>query len=372
MTEASIPRVAAPSVTALARGELVGLDGLRALSVLAVMVGHFGFGKIVPGGLGVTVFFFISGFLITTLMLREVRSTGKVNIGRFYLRRVLRLQPELWAFLLISVGLGALFAQPTRLIDVLGAIFYFSNYIFAGILGQHDAGLLRWPQLWSLAIEEHYYLTYPLIFSLLIATPKRLMLLISAVLAAALALRFAYHQMGVSENYIYAATETRIDSIAYGCFAALAVWHLPGSVKSLIERFGVGNLILALVLLGGSLAIRQPMFRDTLRYSLQGLAICSLFAFLFITPLGGQVARWLDCAPLKWMGRMSYGAYLWHIEIAGLVERTTGMNPPDAPSLRTAINCVILTVLTFVVAWISFSLFQRPLLALRHRLGAQV
>lgn len=372
MTETSIPSVPAPSVTTLARGELVGLDGLRALSVLAVMVGHFGFGKIVPGGLGVTVFFFISGFLITTLMLREVRATGGVAIGRFYLRRLLRLQPELWAFLLISALVGSLFAQPTRLIDALGAVFYFSNYIFAGVIGQNDAEALRWPQLWSLAIEEHYYLTYPLIFSLLIVTPKRLMMLITGVLVAALAARIAYHQMGVSENYIYAATETRIDSIAYGCFAALAFWHLPARLMAIIARIGVGNLVLAVVLLGGSLVIRQPGFRDTLRYSVQGLAICSLFAFLFVTPAGTEVARWLDCAPLKWMGRMSYGAYLWHIEIAGFVERSTGMSPPNTPSLQSAASCVLLSTLTFAVAWLSFSLFQRPLLALRHRLGAQV
>ena len=141
-------------IAIMATGQLPYLDGLRAISVLMVIVGHFGFGSIVPGGLGVTIFFFISGFLITTLMLREARAFGHIAVGQFYIRRALRLQPELWALLVMSGIGGALFGLRPSGLDFIGGFFYLTNYAEQGLLTGGLLPYMRWPQLWSLAVEE--------------------------------------------------------------------------------------------------------------------------------------------------------------------------------------------------------------------------
>jgi peptidoglycan/LPS O-acetylase OafA/YrhL len=364
-------RVPQPAISALAAGQLVGLDGLRAFSVLAVMIGHYGFGSILPGGLGVTVFFFISGFLITTLMLRETRATGTISIGQFYLRRLLRLQPELWALLIISGVVGVNYSAPVRLLDVFGGFFYFSNYIYVGVLGGDGMGHLRWPQLWSLAIEEHYYLTYPLMFFVMIRRPVAFIWLLAGILLGGLALRLLLLHWGVDGEYLYAATETRFDSIAYGCLTALCLWYLPDAAKAAIDRNGVliGGAAVALLLV--SLAIRTPEFRDAIRYSVQGVAITLGITFLFATKHGPAVGRALNIAPLKWMGLMSYGAYLWHMEVGAFIQAWTGLHWYTSPSLAAGISAIVFSAATFGVAWVSYTVLQRPLLALRHRLGAQ-
>jgi peptidoglycan/LPS O-acetylase OafA/YrhL len=359
------------ALAALANGEIAGLDGLRAISVLCVMVAHYGFGNLVPGGLGVTVFFFISGFLITTLMLREAHATGGVAIGRFYVRRVLRLQPELWALLLIS-GIGGIAVSywPTML-DVIGSLFYVSNYINEGVFSAAQVPDPRWRHLWSLAVEEHFYLIYPLLFVALIKWPARLMALLVAVLVGALALRFVYFGHGVDTETIYSLTETRIDSIAYGCLASLALWYLPESFAHFIRRNRTAIGSFALVLLGASVVLRGPMFRDTLRYSVQGAALILLAANLYCNEKPGLATRLLDVPVLKWMGRLSYGAYLWHLEIGSSVEHLLHLPSQSSPSLQAAIEAPGLVALSFGAAWLSYELFQRPVAGLRRRFGAE-
>ncbi|MES1153157.1 MAG: acyltransferase, partial [Dongia sp.] len=136
------------------------LDGMRALSIAVVVASHFWVNGPVPGGFGVTVFFFISGFLITRLLLAEFNADGHISIGRFYVRRFLRLYPAL--FVLI-VGLSALYFAMYGQVDFLemiAALFYFMNYY---VLVHPDVQMpIR--MLWSLAIEEHYYFIFPLLF----------------------------------------------------------------------------------------------------------------------------------------------------------------------------------------------------------------
>jgi peptidoglycan/LPS O-acetylase OafA/YrhL len=365
-----VARPRASVVAALAGGEIAGLDGLRALSVLAVMFAHFGFGHIVPGGLGVTVFFFISGFLITTLMLREAHATGGVAIGRFYARRLLRLQPELWGLLVVSGIGGILINHWPTVLDVTSGVFYLSNY---AKIGTFTGGILpdmRWPQLWSLAVEEHYYLTYPLLFVALIRMPKRLAAVLLAVLVGALALRFGYYFAGADTDAIYSATETRIDSIAYGCIGALGLWYLPEDVARFISRNRTALAVFAIVVLCASITLRDAMFRDTLRYSMQGMALLILSASLYIGSPNAIGIQLLENPMLKWMGRMSYGAYLWHLEVGSLFERSIGMELRTSPSVTAALLALTLVVLSFGAAWVSFVAFQRPVAALRHRFGA--
>jgi peptidoglycan/LPS O-acetylase OafA/YrhL len=159
----------------LTNGRILGLDGMRAMSVLLVLLSHFGFEKIVPGALGVTIFFFISGFLITVLLLREFQEYGKIDILHFYKRRQMRLLPELLFYIFISGFIGILYVGLPRLQDYLSGLFYYANYYH--LYQIYVAGVIdfRWPHFWTLAVEQHFYLTFPLIFAAFILKPKQLL-----------------------------------------------------------------------------------------------------------------------------------------------------------------------------------------------------
>src|SRR4029077_12459985 len=143
-------------------GAIPSLDGLRAISILIVLVSHAGYGTVVPGGLGVTIFFFLSGYLITTLLLDENKRSGRINIGKFYLRRVFRLFPPLLVTLVIAYSLVAL-----GLLDggiswagVLAQLLYFANY-YGLFFDPGNTTAAGTGILWSLAVEEHFYMVYP-------------------------------------------------------------------------------------------------------------------------------------------------------------------------------------------------------------------
>ena len=137
-------------------GYIPGLDGLRALAVLIVMVAHVGFSHIVPGGFGVTVFFFISGFLITRLLIAESEKKGQIELKSFYIRRFLRLLPALF-YMLIVTGLTFTFlGNPPGLVETLAAVGYVMNYQTIGLAFQGMVQEGPWGHLWSLAVEEHF------------------------------------------------------------------------------------------------------------------------------------------------------------------------------------------------------------------------
>src|SRR5271166_2398312 len=261
------------------------LDGIRAISVLIVVLGHSGLEALVPGGLGVTIFFFLSGYLITTLMLTEHERTGGINILNFYTRRVFRLMPPLLVSLAIAYGLTY-----TRLLSggitgtgLAAQLLYFANYY----------GLFFDPgntipdgtgTLWSLAVEEHFYILYPLLMTLMLGSalrPRTIGALLGIGCMVVLAWRIHLVQ---SPDFVpartYYASDTRIDSIIYGCI--LAVVMNPNqqpyrlSTMSLVQwavlAGAAGTLLLTLL-------CRDPTFRETIRYSIQGLALMPLFYF---------------------------------------------------------------------------------------------
>ena len=157
------------------RSEVIpSLDGLRAISVLLVVLGHSGLDAIVPGGLGVTIFFFLSGYLISTLMLAEHDKTGGINILHFYARRVFRLMPPLIVSLAIAYGLtySGWLAGGITSKGLAAQLLYFANYygLFydPGNTVPDGTGIL-----WSLAVEEHFYIFYPLLMALLLGAAFR-------------------------------------------------------------------------------------------------------------------------------------------------------------------------------------------------------
>ena len=302
------------------------LDGIRAISVLIVVLGHSGLQALVPGGFGVTIFFFLSGYLISTLMLAEQEHTGGINIPYFYARRVFRLMPPLIVSLAIAYGLtysGWLGGGITSK-GLAAQLLYFANYygLFfdPGNTVPDGTGIL-----WSLAVEEHFYIFYPLLMTLLLGIalrPRTIGALLGIVCLVVLAWRFhLVHAPGFYTDRTYYASDTRIDSIIYGCMLALVMNPVRQKQRrgsmSLAQwallATAAGTLLLTLV-------YRDPTFRETTRYSIQGLALMPLFYFA-VRFSGNPLFRHLNSRWVITLGTYSYTIYLIHYVVIGLIDK---------------------------------------------------
>ncbi|CAN5212923.1 hypothetical protein BH10PSE13_BH10PSE13_22760 [soil metagenome] len=337
------------------------LDGIRAVAVSIVLVAHGGLERLVPGGLGVTIFFFLSGFLITSLMRSENARTGTVSLSAFYTRRVLRIMPPLWITLLVSATLVFSGLYPVddafgtgRPISALGMVsqaFLFVNYDY--FWGQPNA--LPITGLWSLAIEEHYYLVFPLFYLLVLRKlpPRGQVAVCLAICAAALGFRLynAATMTDFSANYVW--THTRMDSILLG--ACLALANNPAQDRDAWRPAG-WQAMAALALMAATLVVRDEWFRQTWRYTLQGGALYVLFGYALSDH--GWVARVLTSAPAKLVARYSYTLYLVHILLIGLFLRWL----PWWPAVAVAM------AVSFLYAMAMHAWVERPLANLRRRL----
>lgn len=351
-----------------------GLDGMRAISVLMVLVGHFGLSHIVPAGFGVTIFFFISGFLITTLLIAEYKRDGRIGVKDFYIRRLLRLMPELLGLIVFSALIGAAFGLYPKLSDYLAALFYFTNYLTVYQQAVDPAGNTHvfWPQLWSLAVEEHYYLTVPLLLSLLIKRMRMLVVFMLGLLVLSLVLRCIWIYGGFALGklqypYTYLASETRIDSIAYGALFALFMNRARERGYSASTWVQYGALALGGAILLASLLYREPNFRETTRYSVQGIGLWLVF-FHFYAGKASILMPLLELKQMRWMGLMSYGAYLWHLEYSRIAALYW---PVETMSKGALAAFVILGILvSFALAFVSYQCLAKPVAKLRRRFGS--
>jgi peptidoglycan/LPS O-acetylase OafA/YrhL len=344
------------------------LDGLRAASISIVLAAHLGLGERIPGNFGVTVFFFLSGYLITTLLRMEFERTGGISLRRFYLRRVLRLFPPFYLVLSLACLLtlaGLLEHQTLRLDAVMPQIFYLSNYeiIHSGWWVGRAPGTWIY---WSLAVEEHFYLVFPLLYLLLrrhLPSPRRqlavLLCLCAAVLAWRCALVLGLHVM---KERTYVATDTRMDSILFGCM--LGVYGNPvldrlGEVgrrwRELWLPLGVAGLLI-------SFAVRSPAFQQTVSYSLQGVALVPVFVVAVRCHDWGPF-RLLNLRFVRFIGVISYSIYLVHPSII------YGLHDHRLRSLQPGLRAVLAVVLTLLVAVAIHHLVERPCARLRRRLS---
>jgi peptidoglycan/LPS O-acetylase OafA/YrhL len=339
-----------------------GLDGIRAICITLVVLGHLGFGELVPGGLGVTTFFFISGYLITRLLAAEHDRFGRVDLPRFYGRRMLRLAPELVVFIaVLGLVLAPLLHQPLPLPAAFAALFYWTNYYFIlGLDTCRDCSITG--HLWSLSVEEHFYLVMPLVMAGCAFAPKRLQGLLIGVGVACLGWRFYAHSaLGMSELYTYKATECRVDSIGWGCLAAMVERSKPRLMDGL-RRHGATVFGVGVALLLASLVIRDETFRATARYSLQGVALFAMVLPLTVAPRLAWLNRVLEHPVLRWMGRRSYGAYLWHYVALTLVALALGVSGQiEGAALDTRLTATPLVLAgTWILAALSYVLVFKP------------
>jgi len=306
---------------------ILGLDGLRAFSVLAVLLFHAQYGWMRGGYLGVEVFFVISGFLITTLLLREVLAQGRIELGAFWNKRMRRLLPALCAVLfgLAAFGcyLGPMASQFRA--DLAASFFYLENWHQIHSQNSYfaDQGLPLLRHLWSLSVEGQFYFAWP--FLIWAATrwgkgriwPLAVMTLALAMGSLALGLGLADPgnasavAASASLNRVYLGTDTRAFGLLAGALLALAL-HAPAPRPALARAVDAGSFaaLAALALIMTRLEVQAPfLYRG-------GFLVVDLLTVAVIAALVLPARSWMGAclgwAPLEWLGRRSYGIYLWH------------------------------------------------------------
>ncbi|MFN8011611.1 MAG: acyltransferase family protein [Holophagaceae bacterium] len=345
-------------------GIIPGLDGLRAVSVLAVMLYHGGAVWMRGGYLGVEIFFVISGFLITTLLLREWEGSGRIALGAFWIRRARRLVPAVTALLLAMLALGALWLGPRASqfrADLVASAAYGENWhqIASGSSYFADQGLPVLRHLWSLAVEGQFYLGWPLVLLGLLLLSKRWKpspLLGTALLGVASAAWMAWladpHnpsslRAAESLNRAYLGTDTRAFGLLGGALLALVLARKPregGRAADGAALLGLaGLLVLCAVLDAHDARLYRGGF--LLVDGLTALVIASL-----ALPRPALMKRILGLEVLEALGRRSYSLYLWHWPVFRLV--APGLAGPGWTLLRWA--------LAFALAEASYQLVEAP------------
>jgi len=305
-------------------GHVAALDGLRGIAILLVISSHYT-GEPLGGGYGVDLFFVLSGFLITTLLLEERAATGRVGLGSFYVRRARRLFPALAVVLCAYLVYNAILGR-----DALGTVadygLYFGNIYYVISHQPDNTGL---GHLWSLAEEEQFYLVWPVLL-LVLARVRRPAYWIAALVLALVAYRSALILNGASMTRLYRAPDTHSEGLLLG--AGLAFLRQQGFMAG--EWAGKLGLALAIpAAVAGAWKLGLPVFE--------------LGAVLLVAAAVGrtEIARALSIRPLVWLGALSYSLYLWHFPVLwafGAHDRLAALG------------------LSFLLAWLSYRYVERP------------
>jgi peptidoglycan/LPS O-acetylase OafA/YrhL len=342
-------------------GKIPSLDGVRAISFLIVFVAHAGLDHIVPGRFGVAVFFLLSGYLITTLMIREREKTGWISLKLFYMRRALRIFPPMYAIF----GATVLFLWSTHQLvgvtrgGICSQLFYYQNYYF------HGGIIPGLGPLWSLAVEEHFYIFFPPLMLLLLARLKNYRQIAWSLLAICglifvwrcCVVAFMPHGMQWARD----ASDTRADSILFGCL--LACLQQTSACERIFERKRLERYIVpgCLSVLLVTFAVRNPIFRETLRYTLQALAIGPLLYYVIRYP-ETRIGKLLNTSVLSYLGLLSYSLYLIHASV--LLQMQREIHGKIAAGLLGLLISIALAFITRIV-------IEKPTDKLRARLRHQ-
>ncbi|OTY21831.1 acetyltransferase [Bacillus mycoides] len=345
---------------------MVGLDSLRGLAILGVILYHINFNWMPGGFLGVTVFFVLSGYLITDILAMEWKRNKRIDLKKFWLSRARRLLPAMFVMLVITLAWITIFHSSLlekMRGDSLAALFYVSNwwYIYHKLSYFDNFNQLSpLNHFWSLAVEEQFYVVWPFIISLglyHIKKQSRMILLIClGAVASALAMAILY-EPGADPSRIYYGTDTRAFSLLIGAALAL-IWPSNRLANKIIPK---ARLILDVV--GGTaLIIILLMFWETNQYDPflynGGMVLLSIATALLVANLAhpaSRIAQFLRFRPLRWIGIRSYGIYLWHYPILTLT--TPKVNAGDFSLIRAILQFFLI----IMIAQISWKYIEKPI-----------
>lgn len=356
--EAAVARAAPPRW--LSRGRVPCLDGLRAVAILLVLLAHAGKTQGFPfsaqvhkameqGGIGVDVFFVVSGFLITLLLLREQQKAGRISAYRFYQRRCLRILPAYVAYLVVLTGMACFALVNLRGSDWWGALTYTVNW---RVDPHWEVG-----HIWSLSLEEHFYLLWPLLFLLGGRWAWRFAWACIVLMPLTRLLMWAWWTDAAP---VETSTLTRLDTIAVGCVLAFLVgqprWRGLAAWTARSATW-LGPATVLVLITSMVFSWQWYRFRLLFGFSLNAAAI-GVLIWLCITRPPGLLRRVLDSRPFVMVGTLSYSIYLW---------QQLFLDPYSAGWVcRWPVNLVF----AFLAAAASYLLIEAPFLRLKDRLPA--
>ena len=331
------------------------LDGLRTVAVYLVVLFHSGIAVVEGGFIGVDLFFVLSGFLVSSILLDELDRTGQLRLGAFYARRVRRLLPAAVVVVVATAAVFLLVAPTIRRLpwvgDAQSALLYYSNWRFLGQSNDYFAADIdKSPYLhfWSLSIEEQFYALFPLLLVLLFRLRRRwapvVVVTVSALLVASVAAQLYW--AGADANHAYYGTDARLYQLLAGVLAAL-VWRRDGGTAALGRL--PGWLFLAVVLvLGSNLVDMSPSTRGLL------VTVAATGLVLAVMTERSRSLQWVLARPtMTYLGRISYGTYLWHWPVILMVGDLLTLSPWATFALAAPVATGM--------AALSFAVLERPI-----------
>ena len=365
-----IPSIDETEFKAVEFKHIPALDGLRGIAVLMVLFFHlihlspelYLFAQ--GGFLGVDVFFVLSGFLITSILIKEYENDGQINLKNFYLRRSFRLVPAFWTFLICLYYFGdyLLPDDQAKLIHSYHNLFFAFTYLmnWHNVIGNGLTGNLN--HTWSLAIEEQFYIIWSLVLFKCFAkrlTRRQIFLWTGGVILGLIVWRFWRAANGTNPIILYYSTETRIDALLIGCLAAMIYsWRL------LPEKFYASRQFDFLALLSLLTALFTAFsFSHTEAFLYYGFlsifaAAVAVIILWLVTRTKSIPNTLLEIKPLRWLGQISYGLYLWHYVFFEFGKK-------NFQSLTVQIIAGI--GLSIIVSTASFYLIEKPFLKFKNK-----
>ena len=350
-----------------------GLDGLRAIAVLAVILFHLGFDWAPGGMLGVGVFFTLSGYLITDILLAQLNARGRIKLGAFWLARARRLLPALFVMLAIVVAWATVFGppQPDQFREgVISAIFYVNNWqqIFADVsyFARFEAeGPLD--HLWSLSVEEQFYILWPFLLLLGVklvhehplpsgVRPRLALLTIAGAIASSI-LMFVLYEPSFDPSRIYFGTDTRAGGLLFGAALAM-VWpsrklsrRIAPQARNLLDALGVLGLLIITLMIWRTGELSAFLYQG-------GFVLLSLATVMVLMPLTHPACRlgiFLGMRPLRWVGVRSYGIYLWQTPVIVLT------TPQGVQHEDDLFRSLLQTAAIFAISALSWRFVEEPI-----------
>jgi len=350
------------------RKPVPALTGLRGVAVMLVVMFHSGFPPLEGGSIGVDIFFVLSGFLITSLILAERAETGTFNFRMFYLKRALRLFPALALLLLVFMSLCFFFAFPAPFRDAwqesLIVALYMANWTRAfNFYGPEYLG-----HTWSLSIEEQFYIIWPMLLLAIcvLRSSRSRILLIAALLLLSLGTRCWMTNHGASVDRLYNGLDTRADALLAGAFAAtvLAGFELGTDNCVRLQRWlrVLSPLSFLSLLIVATFVSELTKFGFYAVYTIvQALTLVVILDC--VIGKGGSVKAFLESRVVVWLGTISYGIYLWHYPVA-----LTVYQHKIQPPVRFAITLGF----ALLAATASYYLIEKRFLGMKSRLTLKV